>query len=96
MLEEIKLLLGITDDAQDALLNLLITQCVYDAQTIPGQTKYYYMRPVIVRMVVERYNKIGTEGVSSISTDGINEHYTNGYSAEIMALLNRYKIIRFY
>lgn len=96
MLEEIKLLLGITDNAQDTLINLLINQCVYDAQTITGETKYYYMRPVIVRMVIERYNKIGTEGVGSLNTNGITENYINGYSAEIMALLNRYKRIKFY
>lgn len=96
MLDEIKILLGITDNAQDALLDILIKQCVYDAQTITGESDYFKMRPVIVRMVIENYNKIGTEGVDSVSTSGITEKYTEGYSANILALLSKYKKIKFY
>ena len=45
-------------------------------------------------MVIERYNKIGTEGASSVSTNGINESYIEDYSRPIKEKLIKNRKVR--
>ena len=45
----------------------------------------------IIYMVVERYNKIGSEGLDNINTNGITENYIINYSDNILNKLKRYR-----
>jgi hypothetical protein len=38
-------------------------------------------------MVIEKYNRLGNEGVQSISYSGINETYESDYSEAVQKLL---------
>lgn len=92
MLKKIKILLNITDNSQDDLLNLLIALCSDEAisycnlkHSIPE------LETPIIYMVVERYNKIGSEGLDNINTNGITENYIINYSDNILNKLKRYR-----
>jgi hypothetical protein len=48
----------------------------------------------VISMVIERYNKIGTEGASSVSTNGINESYMEDYSRPVIKKLIKNRKVR--
>jgi hypothetical protein len=48
----------------------------------------------VISMVIERYNKIGTEGASSVSTNGINESYMEDYSKPVIKKLIKNRKVR--
>ena len=67
MLNNLKLLLGITDNAQDERLNWLIASasqrlCILlgGEETVPDTLEY-----VVVEVAAARFNRIGSEGYSS-------------------------------
>lgn len=47
----------------------------------------------IVKMVLESYNKLGAEGLASQGFSGVSESFVEGYSADIISSLNRFKKI---
>lgn len=95
MLDKIKILLGLTNDSKDELLSILIALCKDEAVDFCNLTEYNNkLDSAIIMMVIERYNKMGTEGVSSVSTNGINEDYINGYSEDILSKLRKNRKVK--
>lgn len=95
MLDKIKILLGLTDDSKDELLSILIALCKDEAVDFCNLTEYNNkLDSAIIAMVIERYNKIGTEGLTSVSTNGINEDYINGYSENILSKLRKNRKVK--
>lgn len=95
MLERIKLLLNITDDATDDLLNTLIAMCKEEAYiycNLPAYDKK--LDVVVVSMVIEKYNRIGSEGTTSQSSSGISASYDSFYSDKIVRLLNKFRKVK--
>ena len=45
-------------------------------------------------MVIEKYNKLGTEGLTSVSTNGINENYIEGYSESVLSKLRKNRKVK--
>lgn len=97
-LQDVKLLLGIKDNSRDDLLNLLIsnaqTQLLGRLQVldvpilaIPPSLEY-----IIPELVVRRYNRIGSEGMSSETVEGHSATYDDNdllaYEFEIDRFLN--------
>jgi len=85
MLEKIKMLLGIAeeDEGKDDLINLLISLCKDEAVDFCNLPEYdSKLDSAVISMVIERYNARGTEGLSSVSGSGVNEHYKDGYSSK--------------
>ena len=84
-LDTLKTLLQISDDSHDSLLNALVSQC---GQEYLRRTHQETEDDNIVdAMVVERFNRLGTEGAQSISYSGISESYESDYSAQTTALI---------
>lgn len=89
MLANIKLLLGITDNTKDTLLTYLINSTI-------DEVKAYCHRSVldntlntaVEMMVVYKYNRIGTEGLSSENYSGVSFNYSDDYPDTIKRLLN--------
>lgn len=84
-IDTLKTLLQIEDTSQDTLLTTLIEQCTAEYlsrthQTEPDGT-------VVNAMVVERFNRLGNEGVQSIGYSGINETYESDYSEAVQKLI---------
>lgn len=71
MIDNLKLILGIKDSSQDELLNLILEQtearlCSKISQSeVPDELKY-----IVLEVAIIRFNKIGSEGVSSHSVEG--------------------------
>lgn len=97
MLEKIKILLGIAeeDESKDDLINLLISLCKNEAVDFCNLPEYdSKLDSAVISMVIERYNARGTEGLSSVSGSGVNEHYKDGYSSNIISALVKNRKIR--
>ena len=95
MLDKIKILLGLTDDSKDDLLNILIALCKDEAVDFCNLTEYSNkLDSAIIAMVIERYNKLGTEGLSSVSTNGITEDYLTGYSEIVLSKLRKNRKVK--
>lgn len=93
-LQDVKLLLGIKDNSRDDLLNLLIdnaqTQLLGRLQVVdevPPSLEY-----IVPELVVRRYNRIGSEGMSSETVEGHSATYDDNdllaYEFEIDRFLN--------
>ena len=84
-LDTLKTLLQIDDNSQDALLTTLIEQCEaeYLRRTHQSETDDSVVNP----MVIEKYNRLGNEGVQSIGYSGINETYESDYSEAVQKLI---------
>ena len=96
MLNTIKLLLGITDDSKDQLISYLLSvvkdeviNYTHNPKCLPNLTN------TIVAMVVYKYNRIGTEGLSTENWSGVSYSYTDTYPSEILAQLRAYRKVRF-
>ena len=95
MLERIKLLLNITDDSKDALLNELIDNATEVAQNyINNDDALENLTGTLIAMVIYDYNRMGTEGLTSENYSGVSFGYASGYSDDIMKQLRRYRKVR--
>jgi hypothetical protein len=94
MLEKIKLLLN-KDDSADDLLNTLISICKEEAYVYCNLPEYNNKLDIIViSMVIERYNRIGSEGTISQSASGVSETYDSFYSEKIRRMLNKFRKVK--
>ena len=95
MLEKIKLLLNKTDDSVDELLTTLIGLCKDEAIIYCNREEYdTKMEFVIIQMVIERFNRIGSEGTTSQSASGASANYDSFYSDKVVRLLNKFRKVR--
>lgn len=100
MLERLKyyLNLEIVDQSKNTLLNLLIADatnylkeyCGIEFDTLP--TKF---ESVVAKMAAEDYIRRGQQGITSQSFSGVSESTTDGYSLEVMKVLNKNRKIKF-
>ena len=93
MLENIKLLLGISSTEKDALLLLLIQQAEDEAKDFTHREDICELQSTIEKMVVYNYNRLGTEGLNSESYSGVSYNYTTDYPEPILKMLKRYRKI---
>lgn len=49
---------------------------------------------IVVCMVIEKYNRIGSEGSTSQSASGISATYDSFYSEKIVKMLNKHRRVR--
>lgn len=94
MLAKIKLLLGITDNTKDALLNLLIDQAIDQAINITHNDAVSSYDSIIASMVVWRYNRLGSEGVTSENYSGVSFNYSSDYPEPLLKELNSFRKVR--
>jgi hypothetical protein len=90
MLTKIKLLLGITTSEKDELINVLIELAEEDCKTFTHrETLDESFNPLLIKMVVQLYNKVGNEGLSGISFGGVSENFLSDYSDDVLTGLKR-------
>jgi hypothetical protein len=95
MLEKIKLLLSISDDAADELLNTLISMCKEEAYIYCNLLEYDdKLDFIVVSMVIEKYNRMGSEGTLSQSSSGVSASYDSFYSDKIVRMLNKFRKVK--
>lgn len=84
-LDTLKTLLQIEDTSQDTLLTTLIEQCTAEYLSRTHQAEAD--ENIVDAMVVEKFNRLGTEGVQNIGYSGITESYESDYSEQTRALI---------
>ena len=94
MLEDIKLLLGITSTDKDELLELLISQATGEAKRLTNSDNTTELRNVIIKMVIFNYNRLGTEGLNSESYSGVSYSYATDYPDVILRELRSLRKLR--
>lgn len=93
MIEEIKVLLEIYDNESDKILNLLCRTASDEFMLLTGCSADDYPR-LIQQMVVERFNKLGSEGINSLSFGSANENCADNYSAGLQKAIRRCKKVK--
>lgn len=97
MLENLKMLLGLeNDESKDDLLILIIKSVTARLKLLLGGIEPpEELDHIITDVAIARFNKIGSEGLSSHSVEGESMNFTNddfeGFSAEIQAFLDSKK-----
>lgn len=96
MLERIKLLLNrAEEDSLDELLQVLISLCKEEAYRYCNLEEYdEALDYITIQMVIERYNRIGSEGTSKQSSSGISSEYDSFYSDKVVKMLNKHRRMR--
>ena len=101
MLEDLKLLLGIPEDdtSLNPKLNLILSsttsrlKALLGGQDPPDELKY-----IITDVAVIRFNKIGSEGLSSHTVEGESQSFSEddfaGYKDDIQTWLNNQKVAK--
>ena len=94
-MDNIKILLGIVDDARDELIELLIEQCKAEVVSYCNLKDYdEKLNPALYQMVIEKYNRLGSEGLSREDSSGISASYLDGYSAFVQSMLKGHRKVR--
>lgn len=71
MLKKIKTILGIEDDVQDDVLDILISNVESHLQALLGKNEIpERLEFIVMEITVRRFNRIGTEGMKSESVEG--------------------------
>lgn len=97
MLENLKMLLGFAEDSsRDELLTLIINLATARLKLLLGGIEPPdELEHIIIEASVARFNRIGSEGLSSHSVEGESLSFTNddfeGFSGEIQAYLDGQK-----
>lgn len=95
MLEKIKLLLNLSSDEKDELLQTLIAMCKDEAVDYCNLEEYSSkLDSAVVEMVIERYNRLGSEGLGSTTSSGIKEEYLNNYSGHVIRKLQKNRKVK--
>ena len=85
MIQEVKISLGLSSSDKDELLYSLITRSTMQVlnyikeEALPKELEY-----IVEELSIDRYNRIGSEGLNSENSDGVSFSYNNN-------LLNSYK-----
>lgn len=77
IIKQVKALLGISDNLQDNLLNVIqeLTEAHFKAYTgkkdIPDELNF-----IIVEVVIKRFNRVGSEGLKSQKVEGLTLEFS--------------------
>ena len=94
ILDKVKLILGISD--KDSLLTMLIDDCKSEVLDYCNLVVYdIKFDSTVTKMVVQNYNKSRIQGIASESFSGVSQSYINGYTADVIAILNKNRRMRF-
>lgn len=95
MLDKVKIYLGITDTIKDDLLEVLIEDAINEVVAYCNLKQYdEKLDSTVIKMVLSNYNKLGSEGIDSHSYSGVSESFADGYSKDIVTMLNKHRRVR--
>ena len=95
MIDEIRILLGdAAANYSDAQIGLALKMAIADVEDYTHRELDYSLELIAERIAIIKLNRMGTEGLNSLSVSGMSENYINGYPADIIATLNAKRKIR--
>src|SRR5690625_5635104 len=83
MLERIKKLLGIGDDLQDDVLNIIIENVSSHLKVMLGKDIPDDLNFIVEEITIRRFNRLGTEGMKSESVEGQDRKSTRLNSSHV-------------
>ena len=95
MIQEIRLLLGdASANYSDDQIGLVAKMAIAEVEDYTHRELDYSLQLIAERIAIIKLNRIGTEGLNSMSVSGMSENYINGYPDDIIATLNAKRKIR--
>lgn len=95
MTEEIKIMLGdAAENFTDTQIGLALKQSLAEVEAYTNRKLDSELEIIAERIAVIKLNRINTEGLSSQNYSGVSESYSDGYPADIQAVLNRKRKIK--
>jgi hypothetical protein len=95
MIDEIKLMLGdAASNYTDAQISLALKIAMAEVEDYCNRELDYILELQAQKIAVIKLNRMNTEGLASQSYSGVSESYIDGYSADILAVLNRKRKIK--
>ena len=96
LIEEIKMLLGdAAGNYTDAQISLVYRMALAEVEAYCRRTADTELELVAEKLTVIKLNRMNTEGLASQSYSGVSESYVDGYPADILAVLNRKRKVKF-
>lgn len=96
MIEEIKILLGdASGNFTDAQIELCAKLALAEVEAYCRRVADFELEAVAERIAIIKLNRLHTEGLASQSYSGVSENYIDGYPADILAVLNRKRKVKF-
>lgn len=82
-------------DADSATIEVLAEMAIEDAIEYCHLKEYNSkLNVAVIKMVIQNYNRMGAEGLSSQGYSGVSESYIDGYSKDVYSVLNRHRKIK--
>ena len=95
MIEEVKIMLGdAAANYSEAQIGLALKMAIAEVEDYCHRELDYSLQLIAERIAIIKLNRIGTEGLNSMSVSGMSENYINGYPADILATLNAKRRVR--
>lgn len=95
MVEEIKIMLGdAAANYSEAQIGLALKMAIAEVEDYCHRELDYSLQLIAERIAIIKLNRMGTEGLNSLSVSGMSENYINGYPADIIATLNAKRKIK--
>ena len=98
MLNTIKTLLGLEDDTEDSLIQVLISSAINEALNYCHIDDFIpELEATIIDMVIFKYNRLKAkaDGVDSESYSGVSMSYSKDYPEAILRQLKAYRKVIF-
>lgn len=96
MIDEIKLLLGdAAANYSDNQIGVCLKQALAEVEAYCNRKLDYELEMVAERIAIIKLNRLNSEGLSAQSYSGVSESYIDGYPADILAILNRKRKVKF-
>lgn len=96
LIEEIKLLLGeAAENFSDAQISLAYRISKAEVEDYCKRELDETLELAAMQIAKIKLNRMNTEGLASQSFSGVSESYIDGYPAEILAVLNRKRKVKF-
>lgn len=95
MIDEIKILLGeAAANYTDAQIGLAIKHASAEVEAYCNREIDAALEVAVEKIAVIKLYRMNTEGLTGTSAGGVNENYIDGYPADVLAILNRKRMIK--
>ncbi len=89
MLDTIKILLGVCNNSEDLIISTLIEITTQEIKSYCNVDTVQGLESLLIDMVVYKYNRLGTEGLTAENYGEVNYTYTSDYPDNIKRLLDK-------
>lgn len=93
--EKVNALIGPAAARKSTLIDTLIEMATEESINYCNLEVYTTkLDNAVVEMVIERYNRVGNEGILNTSASDVKESYIDGYSESTINLLNKNRKVK--